>query len=137
MSIPRGIRNNNPGNIRIRDNWQGLVSNPTDKDFCQFVSPMYGIRAITIIIKHYMDRGLETISKIISEWAPSIENDTDSYINSVSQYMNIDKDTCLNFKSINMWKKLIKAIIMHENGEQPYTDTEITKGIQMGLPEWF
>ena len=48
QKLPRGIRNNNPGNIRHGANWQGL--NPKGRDidsaFCVFTAPIYGIRAL-------------------------------------------------------------------------------------------
>lgn len=51
----RGIRNNNPGNIRWGDEWKGLVpeTQRTDKSFCQFKSAEYGIRAMIIILRNY------------------------------------------------------------------------------------
>ena len=36
MAIPRGIRNNNPGNIRHSDQWKGLTPEQPDPDFCTF-----------------------------------------------------------------------------------------------------
>lgn len=84
----RGIRNNNPGNIRWGDDWQGLVpqAQRTDKSFCQFIKPEYGIRAMIIILRNYQRKHrLSTISGIINRWAPTNENDTQSYINSVAK----------------------------------------------------
>lgn len=51
--IARGERNNNPGNIRHGSKWQGLSAEQTDKDFCQFISPEYGIRAIYKLLQTY------------------------------------------------------------------------------------
>jgi hypothetical protein len=42
--IPRGIRNNNPLNIRIGNTWLGERPEPTDHDFEEFVSMEYGLR---------------------------------------------------------------------------------------------
>ena len=55
---PRGIRNNNPGNIRWGDNWKGLVPEDkrTDRSFCQFIDVKYGIRAIARILLNYRNR---------------------------------------------------------------------------------
>mgnify|MGYP007032335315 CR=1 FL=1 len=36
--LPRGIRNNNPLNIRIGNVWLGEVQSPDDPEFEQFVS---------------------------------------------------------------------------------------------------
>lgn len=47
MSVPRGLRNNNPGNIRLsKDKWQGLRERQEDKEFFQFVSIEWGYRAL-------------------------------------------------------------------------------------------
>ena len=75
--LPRGIRNNNPLNIRIGNNWAGEKTPNTDGTFEQFVSMAYGIRAALIIIHNYMYKyKLTTIEKIISRWAPRFENKT-------------------------------------------------------------
>lgn len=52
---PRGIRNNNPGNIRWGENWQGLKKDGKERDssFCVFESPEYGIRALAKILINY------------------------------------------------------------------------------------
>ena len=52
--LPRGIRNNNPLNIRKGNNWKGEVSSSTDGEFEQFVSMQMGIRAGFKILKNYM-----------------------------------------------------------------------------------
>ena len=47
MSLPRGLRNNNPGNIRItKDKWQGLREKQEDKSFFQFTEMKWGYRAL-------------------------------------------------------------------------------------------
>ena len=44
-TLPRGIRNHNPGNIRrSQDPWQGLASAQNDPEFFIFQSAIYGIR---------------------------------------------------------------------------------------------
>ena len=82
----RGIRNNNPLNIRINKQnlWRGRVIPNTDGVFEQFISMRYGIRAAAILLsEYYYGRKLNTITKIIRRWAPPIENDTDAYIRNV------------------------------------------------------
>src|SRR5579872_14880 len=86
-NLPRGIRNNNPGNIRRSiDKWQGLADpdHQTDPDFFIFQNPIYGIRAIARILITYQDKyGLQGVKGIISRWAPSSENKTDAYVAAV------------------------------------------------------
>ncbi|WP_118984386.1 structural protein [Photorhabdus sp. CRCIA-P01] len=132
--MSRGIRNNNPGNIRWGDDWQGLVpqSHRTDKSFCQFVSPEYGIRAIVKVIRNYNRKyGINTVSGIISRWAPSNENNTDAYINRVCKDMGTTGAQVVDVFNQIFMTKLIKAIITVENGSQPYNDEVIDKAFSL------
>jgi len=120
---PRGIRNNNPGNIRWGDEWQGLVPKfqRTDKSFCQFIAPEYGIRAMIVILCNYQSKyGLRTITGIIRRWAPPNENDTQAYIDSVAQATGTNADRPLDLTDSRKLFPLLQAIISHENGTQPY-----------------
>ena len=69
----RGIRNNNPGNIRWGSAWQGLKvdGKEQDKDFCVFIAPEYGIRAMCKILLNYSRLyKINTVAGIIHRWAP-------------------------------------------------------------------
>lgn len=130
----RGIRNNNPGNIRWGDEWKGLVpeTQRTDKSFCQFKSAEYGIRAMIIILRNYQRKhGLKTISGIINRWAPTNENDTQSYINSVAKATGVDPDQRIDTSDSRFMMKLLQAIIQHENGDQPYSFDVFVKAIDL------
>ncbi|CBG89352.1 hypothetical protein [Citrobacter rodentium] len=130
----RGIRNNNPGNIRWGDEWKGLVpeTQRTDKSFCQFKSAEYGIRAMIIILRNYQRKhGLSTISGIINRWAPTNENDTQSYINSVAKATGVDPDQRIDTSDSRFMMKLLQAIIQHENGDQPYRFDVFVKAIDL------
>lgn len=119
----RGIRNNNPGNIRWGDEWKGLVpeGQRTDKSFCQFKAPEFGIRAMIIILRNYQSKyGLKTITGIIKRWAPPNENDTQAYIRSVAQATGTDADKLIDLTDSRKLFPLLQAIIRHENGTQPY-----------------
>ncbi|MFC0140627.1 structural protein [Erwinia mallotivora] len=130
----RGIRNNNPGNIRWGDEWKGLVpeTQRTDKSFCQFKSAEYGIRAMIIILRNYQCKhGLSTISGIINRWAPTNENDTQSYINSVAKATGVDPHKRIDTSDSRFMMKLLQAIIHHENGDQPYSFDVFVKAIDL------
>lgn len=128
-TLPRGIRNNNPGNIRLSaDNWQGLRTEQTDGAFFQFEQPEYGIRAMTRVLQNYQGKhGINTIRGIISRWAPGIENNTAAYIAAVSRAVGVHPDERINVNEIMM--PLVNAIIVHENGQNPYSLTTISAGI--------
>ncbi|TDB42036.1 structural protein [Photorhabdus luminescens] len=132
--MSRGIRNNNPGNIRWGDNWQGLVpgSQRTDQSFCQFVSPEYGIRAIVKVIRNYNRKyGINTVSGIISRWAPHNENNTDAYINHVCKDTEVTGDQVVDVFNKAFMTKLIKSVITMENGSQPYSNAVIDKAFSL------
>ncbi|MBQ0957028.1 structural protein [Serratia symbiotica] len=131
---PRGIRNNNPGNIRWGDDWKGLLPDKqrTDKSFCQFSTPEYGIRAMIIILRNYQKKhGINTISGIIHRWAPTSENDTQAYIDSVSQEVGVAPDQRIDVSDSRILMKLLQAIIRHENGSQPYSFDVFVRAIDL------
>ena len=125
--MSRGIRNNNPGNIRHGIDWDGLDKDQSkDKEFSQFSTPEYGIRAMFKILKTYNDKyNLNTIEGIINRWAPPIENDTEAYIDFVSSKVGKNSSEVLNEKD---YISLVQAIIHMENGDQPYPLLLITAG---------
>ena len=87
--MKRGIRNNNPLNIRhSADKWQGARINQTDKSFVQFETMAYGYRAAWMVLesywKHFKQQGQPfTVRNIIHRWAPPEENDVDAYVKTV------------------------------------------------------
>ena len=127
---PRGIRNFNPGNIR-RDStdWLGLAPEQTDPDFFQFVSAVYGIRAISRILKTYQREGISTLSGAIQRWAPSVENDTDAYVKAVCDACQVQPEQVVDITAI--MPQVVKAIITHENGQQPYSSDDINYAIAL------
>lgn len=136
MAIQRGLRNNNPGNIDYNpiNKWQGAVPyDPAiEKRFCRFESPEYGIRAIMLLLGTYQQKyGLKNISDLISRWAPNNENNTNSYIKSVSNSMNLSPKTVVNIKDKATLISLVKAIILYENGQQPYNDSVFEKAYSL------
>jgi hypothetical protein len=128
--MSRGIRNNNPGNIRFGSQWQGMAKEQPDKEYITFIAPEWGIRAISKTLDTYANKhGLHTVRGIVSRWAPANENNTQSYIDDVADSLGV---TPLQNISVDYYKeKLIKAIIQHENGVQPYSDELIKKAIGM------
>lgn len=118
----RGERNNNPGNLRHGEPWQGLSAQQTDKDFCQFVSPEYGIRAIYKLFQTYQNRDkLNTVEKIIDKYAPPNENNTAGYINRAAKDIGVSVNEPINVTSKPVAIALATAIIGVELGYQPYS----------------
>lgn len=127
----RGLRNNNPGNIRKgTSQWQGMSPQQTDSAFVQFVSPVYGIRALAVLLKNYSKRyGLNTVEEIISRYAPPNENITGSYVRAVSDAIGVSPRQEINVTA-NL-PRLIAAITKHENGLQPYPESLIRQGVAL------
>jgi hypothetical protein len=128
---PRGIRNHNPGNIRrSSDPWQGLAERQSDVEFFTFKSPIYGIRALARTLITYQDKhGLRTIRQIIGRWAPPVENNTNAYVRAVAEATDLDADQMLDLHNFDYLFPLTKAIIKHENGQQPYNEAQISKAL--------
>lgn len=129
---PRGIRNNNLGNIRHGQNWQGL--NPegrnVDPAFCVFETPEYGIRALAKVLINYKKiHGLNTVRQIVSRYAPPNENQTTAYVQSVAKQLGVYPDTVIDIEERGILTVFIKAVIRMENGIQPYSDETIQQGI--------
>ena len=127
--IPRGIRNCNPGNIRLRAgvNWEGMAPEQTDGAFVQFIDPVYGLRAIVRIMRSYEKAGIHTVGEAIDRWAPPVENNTDAYVAAVCTECGVGPSQTVSLESI--LPQLVKAIVQHENGEQPYTDDQVSQAI--------
>ena len=84
--MTRGLRNNNPLNIRLsaENRWVGKVLPNTDGKFEQFRSLKFGIRAAALLLgKYYYRYRLNTINSIVARWAPDNENHTDLYAGAV------------------------------------------------------
>lgn len=132
--VPRGIRNNNPLNIRKNGiKWKGQVNY---KDaFCVFLEPKWGWRAALIIIcRSYRKRGLTTVWKIIHSWAPPSENKTDFYAKFVAFRSDVGLDTPLPsiYKNPDLYFKLLKSMAMMENGEK-YVTTEVLDALKVAI----
>ncbi|MCJ8600978.1 hypothetical protein MWH03_00085 [Klebsiella pneumoniae] len=141
--LPRGIRNNNPGNLDSGSPWQGLTTG-SDPRFCTFLDPAFGIRALAVTLITYHDKRkanngtkIDTITEIIERWAPPQENDTKAYIKFVSKMTGIGADEALNLHDYNTLRPIVEAIIRHENGKGPfdtantwYSDDVLEEGLR-------
>lgn len=127
---PRGIRNHNPGNIEAGDPWQGLDDPASDGRFCRFVNPTWGIRAMARTLINYQDiHGIDTIPGIVKRWAPQNENNTTAYIRHVRARVPAAENGTVDVHDYAVMRPLVEAIILHENGVQPYSAAQIDKGL--------
>lgn len=130
MDTPRGIRDNNPFNLEDSGiPWLGLSPAQDDQPYLKFDSHIYGIRAGVRDIKTAQREGISTVSEFITKFAPPTENNTAAYIAAVCTECNVEPDQAVDFNQI--MPQLVKAIIRHENGQQPYTDADISYAISL------
>ena len=129
--IPRGIRNNNPLNIRVGNVWLGEVKNPTDPHFEQFNSMEYGLRAGFVLLRRYIRHyKRQTIEDIISSWSPSNENNTKAYIDTVVRVSGIPSNRILHYSDKETMCKLVDAMCFVENGKHVSME-KISKGYDL------
>lgn len=134
ITAPRGVRNNNPGNIeRGAQAWQGEIAG-NDSRFATFETPEAGIRALAKNLIAYNDKhSLNTVEGIISRWAPSKENQTGAYVAAVAKELGVAPGDGLNVRDPATLSKLTTAIIRHENGGNPYDAATIRSGVDLAL----
>ena len=109
--LPRGLRNCNPGNIRINsDLFQGEIRPSKDKSFKQAI--------FKILSNYYRNYKLDTIRKMIDRWAPENENDTDAYIKAVSDYAGIPADDPININDREQMIRIVGGMSKVENGRE-------------------
>ncbi len=114
--LPRGLRNNNPGNMRInKDRFTGEIQPSQDGSFKQFESIVYGYRAMFVDLSTKLKRGKNTIRKIIEVWAPTNENDTELYIRKVAEWSGVPENKILTDSSGKDYINIVAAMSRMEN----------------------
>lgn len=133
-TMPKGIRNQNPMNLRYVPSiqWNGQIGED-GTGYARFESVEMGIRAgVKNLINGYFNRGINSPANIIMKYSPAHENPTDSYIQFLANWMGIDKNTAITPTRANLIK-LAKGIIRFENGSQPYMDATIERGVDLAM----
>lgn len=150
---PRGMRNNNPLNIRRgKTPWIGEVqyiervatdksgneckTREYDRSFCQFSELKYGWRAAFKLINKYIEvYKCDTIRKIITRWAPPTENNTSNYVKHVCAWQNLDADAKITTDNHDVLIPIVIGMMMVENGWEydPSLHLDLYKGIREGF----
>ncbi len=146
MTTPRGIRNNNPGNIDYnpRNAWVGqLPPDPSiEKRFARFDSPVNGIRALGKLLLNYRGKdgmpgvgkpGIDTPLEFISRWAPSSENNTKAYAEAIAKRLRVGVRDSIDISNPKVLRELVIGIIEHENGSNPYDQATIDAGVARAI----
>lgn len=131
MTVPRGIRNNNPGNIKPQAgvSWQGATGD--DGTFLIFADMSWGLRALARALTTMIGKGYNTISALIPEWSAT---DQQSYITNVATGTGIPPSELLQADQPTL-HDLMRAIVEQENGQGQadtyISDADIDQGISM------
>lgn len=117
QDLPRGLRNNNPGNlIKTSIPWVGKIYPSGDAHFEQFNTLENGARAMFMdLINDITKGGKDTLREVIYEYAPPFENNTQAYLNEVSQATGLKPDDKIVL-SDNFLRSIAKVITKVENG---------------------
>ncbi|HCM3837842.1 hypothetical protein [Klebsiella quasipneumoniae] len=131
---PRGVRNNNPGNLEASSSNPWIGQTGSDGRFAKFETPEHGIRALGRNLISYQRQGIDTVGEIINRWAPpSDNNDTAAYIKAVCAQLGVTANQPLDASNPDTLQALCAAIIKHENGTQPYSPDQLSTGVSAAL----
>ena len=136
VTVPRGTKNNNPGNIRhSADAWKGMRVEQSDESFVQFDTPHFGIRAAARNFQtSFKKHGNDTVRDLITRWAPPIENDTEAYINFVTDSMGVGADEPLAVTNPATMRKLLDSVFQFEGtASGTFADDIFNNAIRDGL----
>lgn len=129
---PRGIRNNNPGNLRrTADRWRGLHPEQTDPEFFRFTAPEWGYRALMRTLQNYRRRhGCSTLADFIYRWAPVRENNTAAYLHAVCADLQVPPTYVPDVDDRDTLCALAAAISRVENGTPARMD-DVRRGWEL------
>ncbi|MFH3517704.1 lytic transglycosylase [Citrobacter sp. 70972423] len=133
QATKRGERNNNPGNLNFAGQAGATLERPGGR-FARFETAFDGLRALSRQLTLYAGRGINSIEKIISTWAPASDNNnTAAYIQAVSERLGVDPQAALNMGDPQTMSALMSSIIHHENGRNIYSGELINKAAIAGI----
>ncbi|MDR1198798.1 MAG: structural protein P5 [Prevotellaceae bacterium] len=118
--MSRGLKNNNPGNIRISaTKYEGEIQPSRDMLFKQFTELQFGYRAMFVLLLYTYQKkyGLQTIREMIMRYAPPLDNNnTAGYISTVSKMSGVDADTPITATNKDVMIPIAAAMSRVENG---------------------
>lgn len=136
-TIARGLRNNNPGNIRLNGiTYEGEIVPSKDKSFKQFKAISYGYRAMFVVLHTYARKyGINTIEGMISRYAPASENHTQKYIDAVSEWSGVSATSHLTSTNADVMIPIVAAMSRVENGAAAIM-AEVEEGWKMFITDY-
>jgi len=131
VSVPRGIRNHNPGNLRRGPQWLGLAPEQSDPAFARFTAAEWGIRAMVVLLLNYRrKRGIDTIRELVARYAPASENNCRAYEDALCLALGVRRTDAVDWSDPLTMRTLVAAIVKHENGRQPYSAQVLDEGLR-------
>ena len=116
--MSRGLRNNNPGNIRrSKVHYRGEIRPSSDAEFKQFETAAYGYRAMFVLLHTYAQKhGCCTLRQMINRYAPPTENFTEGYIRCVANATHLSPDEAISTTDAGVMTAVVAAMSEVENG---------------------
>ncbi len=132
-SAPRGIRNNNPGNLNYVGQAGATMEGGEGGRFAVFESMQHGVAALYKQLQLYFKRGINTLSSIVKTYAPASDNNNvDAYISALTKATGKGANEVLDSGDTSTIARLMKGIVDHENGKGYISSSDIMGGIQLG-----
>lgn len=132
-SAPRGIRNNNPGNLNYVGQAGATLEGGEGGRFAVFESMQHGVAALYKQLQLYFKRGINTLSSIVKTYAPASDNNNvDAYISALTKATGKGANEVLDSGDTATIARLMKGIVDHENGKGYISSSDIMGGIQLG-----
>lgn len=134
--LSRGLRNNNPGNIRLSSTrYQGEVDS-TDTAFKQFKTMAHGYRAMFVLLYTYQKKyHLHTIAEMITRYAPAVENHTQAYIEAVSEWSGVPATSHITATNGDIMVPVVAAMSRVENGTVAVM-SDVEKGWKLFIDDY-
>jgi hypothetical protein len=133
----RGERNHNPGDIeRGVIVWLGQLpdSQATDERFCQFDTPLHGIRALCRVLVNYQRLdGARTLAQMVQRFAPPPENDTAAYLGKLCATLGLAPDAAPDLTDPVELARVARSFIVEEQGRCIYDDYVISRAAAMAV----
>ncbi|ELY2811988.1 hypothetical protein SMC57_004215 [Cronobacter sakazakii] len=132
-TMPRGIRNNNPGNLNYAGQAGATLEGGEGGRFAVFESMQHGVAALYKQLQLYFKRGINTLSSIVKTYAPASDNNNvDAYISALTKATGKGANEVLDSGDTATIARLMKGIVDHENGKGYISSSDIMGGIQLG-----
>lgn len=132
-SAPRGIRNNNPGNLNFANQAGATKEGGPNGRFAVFESMEHGVAALYKQLQIYFKKGVNTLSSIVKTYAPASDgNNVDAYVSALSKATGKGANEAIDAGDTSTIAKLMKGIVDHENGKGYISSSDIMGGIQLG-----